>query len=540
MIKKVTIYGDICSGTNYLEELLVKNFDVKIVWTYGWKHFFGFNNLSNSDDVLFIGIVRNIVDWVNSVHRKKWHLPESVCKNINSLLNNKYYCINKRNKQEIMEARNIETNKKYKNIFESRHTKNKFLIEKMPLLVKNYCLITYDELKNNFTSTMNIIKSYNLEIKNNIEFPINNKYYKKTNRIFKDKENVIDKDMILSKANLFYEKILFPKSKFGLYNTITNTISNTITNTISNTITNTISNTITEPPKYALLIGINYIDTRHQLHGCINDVIFMKKYLIEKRGYLSDNIIVLRDDNTSFMLPNKSNIINKFTELINNANTNNSTEIFFHYSGHCLLNKDEKREYICPVDFDFICYEEIRSLLSNLNNNTTLLSVIDACFSNAVMDLQVLYNQVSNKIENNKIENINLSDKKIYSLSGHRNDQINQTNTKIYNVYSTPTIVDQPDNRSGGALTSTLLELLNNTNTNDFTNILRDLQTNLKNSYYEQIPQLLNTFNTFNTLNTFNTSKNSKIKCKKKNLIVKKPKNTVKINTLSNIKLIKI
>ena len=190
MIKKVTIYGEICSGTNYLEELLVKNFDVKIVWTYGWKHFFGFNNLSNSDDVLFIGIVRNLVDWVNSVYREKHHLPNSVCKSIYALLNNKYYYIDKRNKKdiEIMKGRNIETKKRYTNIFEMRHIKNKFLIEKMPFLVKNYCLITYDDLKHNFASTMNKIKSYNLQIKNNIEFPLNTQYYKKTNRIFKDKE----------------------------------------------------------------------------------------------------------------------------------------------------------------------------------------------------------------------------------------------------------------------------------------------------------------------------------------------------------------
>ena len=41
MIKYVTI----CSGTNYLEELINENFDITIKWEYGWKHFFffGFN-----------------------------------------------------------------------------------------------------------------------------------------------------------------------------------------------------------------------------------------------------------------------------------------------------------------------------------------------------------------------------------------------------------------------------------------------------------------------------------------------------------------
>ena len=33
------------------------------------------NDLSNSDDVLFIGIVRNLEDWINSLYREKHHLP---------------------------------------------------------------------------------------------------------------------------------------------------------------------------------------------------------------------------------------------------------------------------------------------------------------------------------------------------------------------------------------------------------------------------------------------------------------------------------
>jgi len=208
MLKKVTIYGERCSGTNYLENLLLLNFDIEIVWSYGWKHFFGFNDLSNTDDVLFIGIIRNLTDWTNSLYREKHHLPLELTININTYLNNTFYSIDANN-NEIMNDRNIETNKRYKNIFELRHIKNKFLIEKMPTLVKNYCLITYDDLVNNFVIIMTKLKNYNLKIKNNIKFPLNTLYYKKTNKIFNKKSNEISSEIILKKANLFYEKILF-------------------------------------------------------------------------------------------------------------------------------------------------------------------------------------------------------------------------------------------------------------------------------------------------------------------------------------------
>lgn len=213
MIKKVTIYGERCSGTNYLEELLTENFDVTLVWDYGWKHFFGFNELKNTDDVLFIGIVRNLHDWINSLYKKKHHLPKDNTKDVNSFLNNEFYSVDKDNK-EIMNDRNIYTkNSRYKNIFELRHVKNKFLVKDMPKLVKNYLLITYDDLVSNFGNTMKKIKNYKLHVKSNIKFPINISYYKKeTDQTFVKKDyNEIDEKTILKKANLHFEKILFDK-----------------------------------------------------------------------------------------------------------------------------------------------------------------------------------------------------------------------------------------------------------------------------------------------------------------------------------------
>jgi len=211
MIKKYTIYGERCSGTNYLEQLMLTNFDIELTKKYGHKHFFGFNDLSNSDDVLFIGIVRNIVDWANSFYREKHHLPTELRKDVHSFLNKTFYSVNNDNK-EIMEDRNIESKKRYKNLFELRKIKNKFLIEKMPKLVKNYILITYDNLVENFENVMNKIKSHGLIVKKNIKFPVNVYYYKKNKDVkYVKKENDIKDKLILSRANFYYEKKLFPK-----------------------------------------------------------------------------------------------------------------------------------------------------------------------------------------------------------------------------------------------------------------------------------------------------------------------------------------
>ena len=212
-MKKVTIYGERCSGTNYLEELLLLNFDVEIVWDYGWKHFFGFNDLTNSDDTLFIGIIRSLEDWINSLYREKHHLPTHLTENIDTFLTNTFYSIYS-NSEEIMSDRNIDTDERYKNIYELRLVKNKYLIEKMPKLVKNYCLITYDNLVDNFEDTMNKLKDCGLKIKDNINFPLNIHYFKKDkNVIFTKKENAIPKEKIIieNEELNFYENLLFPK-----------------------------------------------------------------------------------------------------------------------------------------------------------------------------------------------------------------------------------------------------------------------------------------------------------------------------------------
>ena len=87
----------------------------------------------------------------------------------------------------------------------------------MPKLVKNYLLITYDELLDNFSGVMEKIKNCGLIVRSNIDFPLNIKYYKSNpNKIFIKKKNEIQDEIIINKANLFYEKILFP----NLYNII--------------------------------------------------------------------------------------------------------------------------------------------------------------------------------------------------------------------------------------------------------------------------------------------------------------------------------
>ena len=204
MITHFKIYGERCSGTNYLEKLLLLNFEIESINKYGNIHFFKFQEFDSCEtNVLFIGIIRNAHDWINSLWSCKFHVPLEYKNDLHKFLNNEFYSIQeKNNNKEIVEDRNIfKKNQRYKNIFELRSLKIKFLLEYLPKFVSNFILIKYEDLINNFDNTMrNIQQKYKLKIISN-NFPENFYKYKNTNHLYvpQDKHNYeISMDDILN------------------------------------------------------------------------------------------------------------------------------------------------------------------------------------------------------------------------------------------------------------------------------------------------------------------------------------------------------
>jgi len=202
MIKKFIILGERCSGTNYIQNLILKNFEIDISYSVE-KHFFNKEAIlnANSNDILFIGIIRNIYSWINSLYKYPYHVSKSLRNNSLKFLNSEFKSFN--NNKEIVNSRNIYTNAPYKNIFELRKVKMKFLIDDMPTLVQNYHLIKYEDLRNSFTLILNLIKDkFNLIPKVNYPENIDN-YIGRGRRKGKFNNFKIDKNMQLSKREVF-------------------------------------------------------------------------------------------------------------------------------------------------------------------------------------------------------------------------------------------------------------------------------------------------------------------------------------------------
>jgi len=112
MLKYFTIFGERCSGTNFLEHAISENFHLEYTIKYAWKHFFGhysFHNNEEEDETLFIGIIRNPITWINSLFTQKHHIPNENKVNIKAFLFNQFYSVYEDKPDEIMEDRHIYT-----------------------------------------------------------------------------------------------------------------------------------------------------------------------------------------------------------------------------------------------------------------------------------------------------------------------------------------------------------------------------------------------------------------------------------------------
>jgi len=91
------------------------------------------------------------------------------------------------------------------------------------------------------------------------------------------------------------------------------------------------------PRRKALLIGINYHGTSHELKGCINDAFNVREYLVQDRGFSAKegDMVMLTDTpqnrGTPFE-PTGANMMSAFHWLVTGNSPGDS--VFISYSGH--------------------------------------------------------------------------------------------------------------------------------------------------------------------------------------------------------------
>ncbi|KAK6155970.1 hypothetical protein DH2020_010218 [Rehmannia glutinosa] len=152
--------------------------------------------------------------------------------------------------------------------------------------------------------------------------------------------------------------------------------------------------------KKAVIVGISYRNTRHELKGCINDAKCMKFMLINRFKFPESSILMLTEEEIDpYRIPTKHNIRMAMFWLVQGCQPGDS--LVFHYSGHGSQQRnytgdeiDGFDETLCPLDFEtqgMIVDNEINAtIVRPLPTGVKLHAIIDACHSGTVLDLPYL------------------------------------------------------------------------------------------------------------------------------------------------------
>ncbi|KVH97156.1 Peptidase C14, caspase catalytic [Cynara cardunculus var. scolymus] len=128
--------------------------------------------------------------------------------------------------------------------------------------------------------------------------------------------------------------------------------------------------------KKAVIVGVSYKFTRHELKGCINDAKYMKHLLISRFQFPEASIVML-------------------------TGCQPGDSLLFHYSGHGSRQRnrngdeiDGYDETLCPLDFEtqgMMIDDEINAtIVKPLPFGVKLHAIIDSCHSGTVVDLPFL------------------------------------------------------------------------------------------------------------------------------------------------------
>lgn len=150
----------------------------------------------------------------------------------------------------------------------------------------------------------------------------------------------------------------------------------------------------------AVMIGINYVgDCPGELSGCWNDVLNMKKYIMDVHGFEEENIVILMDDGENIE-PNAENIINAYQQVV--AESEEGDAIFLHYSGHGTKLRDDSGdeddgydEALVPRDYQengMIVDDDLYEMVVKaLPDGVHLISLMDCCHSGSILDLPYIF-----------------------------------------------------------------------------------------------------------------------------------------------------
>ncbi|CAL4922974.1 unnamed protein product [Urochloa decumbens] len=152
--------------------------------------------------------------------------------------------------------------------------------------------------------------------------------------------------------------------------------------------------------KRALLVGISYTGTPHELKGTVQDVTEMRRLLVDKFAFPTGCILELTEkESDPSRVPTRENLLLAMRWLTEGCGSGDS--LVFQFAGHGVQHVDLKddevdgyNEALCPVDFEQsgnILDDEINeTMVRPVGRGVKLHAIMDTCHSGTILDLPYL------------------------------------------------------------------------------------------------------------------------------------------------------
>jgi len=153
---RLQLFGERCSGTNYVEQLLRRNeWRLQPTDAYGWKHGWLDAVRGPAPECLFLVVHRDPFDWVRSLHQKPWHTaPQLRELPLSAFLRAPWHCEwgqdmdlgpgDPRRGTEMLHERDQATGERFANVLQLRTAKMRAWSE-LPQRVRHASFLRYED-----------------------------------------------------------------------------------------------------------------------------------------------------------------------------------------------------------------------------------------------------------------------------------------------------------------------------------------------------------------------------------------------------------
>ena len=135
---------------------------------------------------------------------------------------------------------------------------------------------------------------------------------------------------------------------------------------------------------HALLIGLNYKGSAHELGGAENDAIMMKETLVGQLGLRAQNVAVVKSGFSAATIE----------AAVARANAGKAAQFWLFFAGHGQQvvaqgseEEDGRDEAIVTSALTMLTDDTLRRTLAKLHNGCTAIAIFDCCHSTSMLDL---------------------------------------------------------------------------------------------------------------------------------------------------------